>query len=150
MKFEDDKSLDKVEATCRPGNTWDEPVWLKCVESKIHYTIFQLTKDDFTDFLAKLCPEPPPPPEGGSAKVKKDGVLFGTNCSTGGIFETVGGAGNCEAITIKQISSEYPVSTYQLGLENSLKGERKAAVMILTFSRGSFPNYTYLNFTGEV
>ena len=44
MKFEDDKSLfggkfgDKVEATCRPGNTWDEPVWLKCVESKIHYT----------------------------------------------------------------------------------------------------------------
>ena len=99
-------------------------------------------------FLAKLCPEPPPPPKGGSAKVKKDGVLFGTNCSTGGIFETVGGAGNCEAITIKQISSEYPVSTYQLGLENSLKGERKAAVMILTFSRGM--NYTYLNFTGEV
>ena len=34
MKFEEDFDLDKVEATCRPGNTWEEPAWLKCVESK--------------------------------------------------------------------------------------------------------------------
>ena len=84
--------------------------------------------------------------------MKKDGVLFGTNCSTGGIFETVGGAGNCEARSIKQVSSELiggrTVSTYQLGLENSLKGARKAAVMILTYSRGMSSHY--LNVTGQV
>ena len=34
MKFEDDFKMRNVEATCRPGNTWDVPVWLKCVASK--------------------------------------------------------------------------------------------------------------------
>lgn len=106
----------------------------------------------FLLYLAKLCPTPPPPPVGGSARVRKEGWLFGTNCSTGGKFEPVGGAGNCEARTIKQISSELvenrTVSTYKLGLENSLKGGRKAAVMILTFSQGvSSKN---MNITGEV
>ena len=79
--------------------------------------------------------------------VKEEGTLYGTNCSTDGKFETIGGAGNCEAITIKQISSELisnsTVSTYQLGIENSMKGGRKAAIMILTFSRGV--NTTNLN-----
>ena len=104
----------------------------------------------FLHTAAKLCPAPPPPPTGGSAMVKEEGTLYGTNCSTDGKFETIGGAGNCEAITIKQISSELisnnTVSTYQLGIENSLKGGRKAAIMILTFSRGV--NTTNLNIIG--
>ena len=82
--------------------------------------------------------------------MKEEGTLYGTNCSTDGKFETIGGAGNCEAITIKQISSELisnsTVSTYQLGIENSMKGGRKAAIMILTFSRGV--NTTNLNIVG--
>ena len=84
--------------------------------------------------------------------MKREGELLGRNCSTGGKFETVGGAGNCEARTIKQTASEWignkSVSTYQLGLENSLKGEREAAVMILTFSRGA--NSKNMTITGEV
>ena len=34
MKFKQDFALETQEATCRPGNTWDEPTaWLDCRES---------------------------------------------------------------------------------------------------------------------
>ena len=34
MKFEDDFDLSHQEALCNPGNTWTEPPWKTCVESK--------------------------------------------------------------------------------------------------------------------
>ena len=36
MKIEDDFKILQVEATCRSGNTWEEPLWLNCVDSKFH------------------------------------------------------------------------------------------------------------------
>lgn len=37
MKFEKDFDLETENATCREGNTWDEPhgAWSKCVASKL-------------------------------------------------------------------------------------------------------------------
>ena len=84
--------------------------------------------------------------------MKREGFLYGRNCSTSGNFEPIGGSGDCEARTVKQVSSAVSggdlVSTYQLGVENSLKGKRGAAVMMLTFSQAVSQNG--VSVTGEV
>ena len=84
--------------------------------------------------------------------MKREGVIYGRNCSTSGNFEPVGGSGDCEARTVKHVSSAASggdlVSTFQLGVENSLKGKRGAAVMMLTFSQAVAQNG--VSVTGEV
>ena len=61
MKVEGDKDLPFQEVTCQENNTFAEPAWNKCVESKHMCLIQFLWSIQFLYVLAVYCPPLPEP-----------------------------------------------------------------------------------------
>ncbi|XP_059096246.1 uncharacterized protein LOC131890823 [Tigriopus californicus] len=83
-KFQHDPTLDFVNATCKPGNTWEAPVggWPTCIETKV-------------------CEDPPAKVEGGEMEVLSTGFRYGITCiGANGVKEIIPGQNTCNSPTI--------------------------------------------------